>query len=78
MTRINVPGFTAEKSIYKTTAHYGMTVGFDQVGTANVQPAARPYCRPLYNLGREAVLNGDDLLAEFFLSAWEACVGVSD
>jgi hypothetical protein len=79
MNRINMPGFTAERAIYKTTAHCYMTAAFDcQIGSANVQPAAKRYCRPLYHLGAEAQRHGDDLWAEFFFSAWEACVGLSD
>jgi hypothetical protein len=37
MTTIIMPGFTAESSVYRTSGHYQMTVGFDANGRL-VQP----------------------------------------
>ncbi len=39
MNTINMPGFTAESSVYRTSGHYQMTAGFDANGGV-VQPQA--------------------------------------
>ena len=78
MSTINMPGFTAEKSVHPTWAHYGMATAFNsKLASATVRPArirGNPlYCRPLLNLFLDAHARGDDGWADFWWSAYDAC-----
>ncbi len=77
MNTMNMPSFTAENSIYETRGRYRMATAFNsQNVSANVQPAAtNAHCRPFLRAAFAAVDRGDDLWAEFYISAWEGCLG---
>ena len=76
MKTMNMPGFTAENSIHKTMGRYSVATAFDSQNTVpNVQPAAYPYhCRRFLVAWAWADAGGDDLWAEFWGGAYEACM----
>jgi hypothetical protein len=62
---VNMPGFTAENSIYKTRRRYCMAAAFDsQNASANVQPALPRICNVLQKMSWNAYFRGDYELGE--------------
>jgi hypothetical protein len=74
---MNLPGFTAEDSIYKTSGRYGMTTTFDsQNASANVQPAIpQGYCTAFRYARLAAQERGDDGWYAFWDGAYWGCMG---
>src|SRR6516225_6303136 len=71
MSTINMPGFTAENSVYQTRTHHCMATAFDsKFASAKVQAARKRgnplYCRPFLNLFLDAYRGGDELWAAFW------------
>jgi hypothetical protein len=64
---MNMPGFTAENSLYVASERYGMATAFDGPNTtASVQPAARRLCDVLAELVWGAYNEGAYNRAEFW------------
>jgi hypothetical protein len=75
VNEMEMPGFTAENSIYNTKGGYCMATAYDsRNGSANVQPARKSgfpaHCRPFLHA---ALAAQDDLWAEFWWGALEGC-----
>jgi hypothetical protein len=54
MSTINIPGFTAEASLYKTTELYSMTEGYEGVRKDSIQPQVHfgALCSPCFCKGK--------------------------
>ena len=73
MNNMNMPGFTAENSIYENRGRYGMATAFDsQNASANVQPAVRRLCEVLSELTWGAYNEGAYNRAEFWGNVMES------
>ena len=77
MSTMNMPGFTAENSIYETKGCYRMAAAFDsQNASASVQPAfPRQYCRAFLHAAFDAADRGDAAWSEYFYGAFIGCLG---
>ena len=75
MNAMNMPGFSAEASLYKTSGSYRLSAG--QANYAGPQMAlpqlANKHCRPFLHALFDAVDRGDDAWASYWLGAWEGC-----
>ena len=72
MNIMNMPGFTAENSIYKTRGRYCMSTAFDsQNASANVQPALPRICGVLSELLWGAYNEGAYNMGEFWQNVME-------
>ena len=72
MSKMNIPGFSADASFYRGSAYYqvgAMLIGLRQVGEVLVHPAARPifyrsmkgFCIDLRDIGIPRICcNGDE------------------
>lgn len=71
-TIMNMPGFTAENSIYDTLGRFCMATAFDSQNTsANVQPALPKICHVLAELVWGAYNEGAYNRAEFWGNVME-------
>ena len=69
---MNMPGFTAENSIYKGTGRFGPATAFDpQDASGSVQPAARRLCDVLAELVWAAYNEGAYHRGEFWGNVME-------
>ncbi len=72
MNTMNMPGFTADNSIHKTSERYYMATAFDsQNAPANVQPALPRICDVLAELVWGAYNEGAYNRGEFWLNVME-------
>ena len=72
MSTMNMPGFTAENSIYEAKGHYLLTTTFDtQDVLANVQPALPRICDVVAELVWGAYNEGAYNRGEFWLNVME-------
>ena len=70
---MNMPGFTAENSLYVAKESYGMATAFDSPNTsASVQPAVRRLCDVVAELVWGAYNEGAYNRAEFWGNVMEA------
>lgn len=73
MNSMNMPGFTAENSIYETSVRYCMATAFDsQNASANIQPAVRKLCDVLAELTWGAFNEGAYNRGEFWGNVMES------
>ena len=63
---MNMPGFTAENSLYVARESYGVATTFDGQTSASVQPAVRRLCDVLAELVWGAYNEGAYNRAEFW------------
>jgi hypothetical protein len=73
MNTMNMPGFTAENAIYKSTGHYCMVTAFDaRNASANVQPAVpRQVCKQMMGAAVDAWRDDDSGWSNFWVGAWK-------
>ena len=74
MSTMNIPGFTAENSIYETKGRYRIAVAFDsQNASATVQPADTYECHMMLHKALSAIDAGDIEWAYFWRGAYLGC-----
>jgi hypothetical protein len=71
MSTMDMPGFAAENSIYKTKVRYCMATVFDSQNA--VQPALHAYCRVFYRNALRAAYDNDFVSLVVFDNAFQAC-----
>ena len=69
---MNMPGFTAENSLYAPRESFGVAIAFDGPTSATVQPAVRRLCDVLSELVWGAYNEGAYNRAEFWGNVMES------